>query len=318
MIPSITKKAKGLVDASDNNNNNNNNNVNTSTSTSSEPILIDLVDGLPNEELKRKAKPSKGKEKVIDDAQRDSLQRNYARQQQNDKRLRLLPGDPVICQLIQAANLFQKLDLKSILSLAHTSKQIFKQLSPLISDRFMCYFHANTNIQHFHPKKFLILTSNLDGLFNNPFLSNVREVKFDDNFDFAYTKLPSSVTHITFSNLFDRKLTQLPTELTHLKLGNNFNQMISRENLPFKLTHLNLGWCFNQYISSLPDSVQQITFFPRYRQTFHHLSKSIQLQVKVLENDKWITKPYQLMQSPFRVFANTRFNSQTNRIEYTN
>eukprot|EP01112_Ceratiomyxa_fruticulosa_P005788 TRINITY_DN1662_c0_g1_i9.p1 TRINITY_DN1662_c0_g1~~TRINITY_DN1662_c0_g1_i9.p1 ORF type:complete len:155 (-),score=43.98 TRINITY_DN1662_c0_g1_i9:588-1052(-) len=110
---------------------------------------------------------------------------------QHDGRF-LFSGEPVICQLIQATNLFQKLTLKDILSLTFTSQQIFKQLSPLISNRYFLHYHDNTNIQHYHPKKLFITTPNLEKLFDDPFLSNVYKIKFTQFFDFRTNKLPDS------------------------------------------------------------------------------------------------------------------------------
>eukprot|EP01112_Ceratiomyxa_fruticulosa_P013889 TRINITY_DN3938_c0_g1_i17.p1 TRINITY_DN3938_c0_g1~~TRINITY_DN3938_c0_g1_i17.p1 ORF type:complete len:360 (+),score=56.99 TRINITY_DN3938_c0_g1_i17:1279-2358(+) len=319
-----TKKAKALVDAS-------NGNTNTTTEASSEPNQLHYDgnisfqrDGFEDEERKRKNKLWKGKEKVVTERNEDiTTQHNHNQleiepRQQNG--MRLFPGDPIICQLIQAANLFRKLGLRDILSLALTSQQIFKQLSPLIPDHFLLRYHEKTNIQHYHPKKLLICTSKLDGLFNNPFLFNLREVKFDNECNFEVTELPASVTHLKFGLKFNKKITKLSPNITHLELGLYFDQPISRSGLPVNLTHLTIVGQFNQpvndlplnlthlnlwgdfsqpinelppklthialgkkflcYISSLPASVQQVIFCEHYNQPVSHLSKDIRFSTK--------------------------------------
>eukprot|EP01112_Ceratiomyxa_fruticulosa_P013054 TRINITY_DN3650_c0_g1_i3.p1 TRINITY_DN3650_c0_g1~~TRINITY_DN3650_c0_g1_i3.p1 ORF type:complete len:278 (+),score=62.51 TRINITY_DN3650_c0_g1_i3:218-1051(+) len=269
-----TKKAKGLVDS-----NNDNDNTNTTTSTGTEPHQIE------NNETTHSLKNG----------------------------LRLLPGDPLICQLIQAANLFEKLELKSVLSLARTSKQIFKQLSPFIENTFMLQYHQKTNIQHYHPKKLLLSTDNTGSLFSNPCFSNVNKVKIDTKYHFklpklpntitdvtlAYyynepissTKLPSCLTRLTTGPTFDQPVNELPQTLTCLKVGYWFNQPIN--DLPINLINLELGQMFRQYIRSLPLSVQQVTFYEGYNQPIDHLSKNIQFNVMEWENAEWVLKPYQ-------------------------
>eukprot|EP01112_Ceratiomyxa_fruticulosa_P013890 TRINITY_DN3938_c0_g1_i19.p1 TRINITY_DN3938_c0_g1~~TRINITY_DN3938_c0_g1_i19.p1 ORF type:complete len:301 (+),score=45.39 TRINITY_DN3938_c0_g1_i19:165-1067(+) len=185
--------------------------------------------------------------------------------------MRLFPGDPIICQLIQAANLFRKLGLRDILSLALTSQQIFKQLSPLIPDHFLLRYHEKTNIQHYHPKKLLICTSKLDGLFNNPFLFNLREVKFDNECNFEVTELPASVTHLKFGLKFNKKITKLSPNITHLELGLYFDQPISRSGLPVNLTHLTIVGQFNQPVNDLPLNLTHLNLWGDFSQPINEL-----------------------------------------------
>eukprot|EP01112_Ceratiomyxa_fruticulosa_P020847 TRINITY_DN7219_c0_g2_i1.p1 TRINITY_DN7219_c0_g2~~TRINITY_DN7219_c0_g2_i1.p1 ORF type:complete len:446 (+),score=59.91 TRINITY_DN7219_c0_g2_i1:150-1487(+) len=262
-MPILRKKAKGVADASSSNAN-----TTTSTSTSTEPTLTDFDNGLPDEELKRKAKPHKGKEKVVIDLTQDDddIQYNYIHQRWNDRRLRLFPGDPIICQLIQAADLFKKLSLKDNLSLALTSTRIFKQLSPLISNTYLFNYHDHTNIQHYHPRKLFVMTDNLKALITKSHFSNLREIEFHVECNFPVPPLPESVTHLTLGHKFNEKIKNLPSKLTHLTFQYGFNRPISRDNLPPRLTYLSLSKKFEQPITTLPNTLTVIQFGERFNE----------------------------------------------------
>eukprot|EP01112_Ceratiomyxa_fruticulosa_P005786 TRINITY_DN1662_c0_g1_i11.p1 TRINITY_DN1662_c0_g1~~TRINITY_DN1662_c0_g1_i11.p1 ORF type:complete len:434 (-),score=80.95 TRINITY_DN1662_c0_g1_i11:100-1401(-) len=264
----------------------------TTTSERDEQDKTDTIRGIqePEEMLEVKTKCNKGKEKVIDHTQSYSTQHNcdnaeldivHQKQQKESEGTHLFPGEPILCQLLQAANLFEKLDLKDVLSLTLLSTQIFKQLSPLISNHYMLQYHDNTNIQHYHPKKLLVTTHNLQGLFNHPLLSNLYKIKFDKKYNFAIPSLPDSVTHVTLADDFNQEITSLPyVNITHLTLGKYFNskitnlpltiiylkfdyhfdQPISTSNLPPHLETLILGFMFNQPITQLPETLKSLTF----------------------------------------------------------
>eukprot|EP01112_Ceratiomyxa_fruticulosa_P012313 TRINITY_DN3401_c0_g2_i2.p1 TRINITY_DN3401_c0_g2~~TRINITY_DN3401_c0_g2_i2.p1 ORF type:complete len:344 (+),score=50.68 TRINITY_DN3401_c0_g2_i2:229-1260(+) len=237
-------------------------------------------------------------------------------QEQQGKRL--LPGEPILSQLIQAADLFQKLDLRSILSLLLTSTHLFKQISPLLSDQYLLHCHEHTNIQLFYPKKILITHSKyFEKLFDNPFLTNLYKIRFGDNCELRIPKLPSSVTHLhlgpqfdltvnssvhnfspslthlTFGRFFSQAhpIKHLPPSLTHLKFDEYFNEPV--DSLPNKLTHIEFGERFYKPLTQLPASVQQVTFCKQYKHPVDHLSKDIQFLIKVVEKGKWVIKPYQ-------------------------
>eukprot|EP01112_Ceratiomyxa_fruticulosa_P001128 TRINITY_DN1110_c0_g4_i3.p1 TRINITY_DN1110_c0_g4~~TRINITY_DN1110_c0_g4_i3.p1 ORF type:complete len:444 (+),score=61.42 TRINITY_DN1110_c0_g4_i3:952-2283(+) len=285
MIP--TKKAKTLVDASNDNTNP------TNTSTSSEPNQLDndettpfsfKHDGFEDEEYKRKTTSSKGKEKVVDEPHEDiTTQHKHKLERGNDKQRKegghLFPGEPILCQLIQAANLFQKLGLKDILSLTLTCTQIFKQLSPLISDHYMFRYNYKTNLQHYHPKNVVLFSTNVECLFNNPCLSNIQSVMFDDYCFPEVITLPDSVTHFTVGSKymfdtppsFNQKVTKFPSHITHLTLGYYYNQTLSTKNLPTCLTHLILGSEFNQSLNDLPYSLLYLQTSDYFMQPLSHL-----------------------------------------------
>eukprot|EP01112_Ceratiomyxa_fruticulosa_P013885 TRINITY_DN3938_c0_g1_i1.p1 TRINITY_DN3938_c0_g1~~TRINITY_DN3938_c0_g1_i1.p1 ORF type:complete len:232 (+),score=39.96 TRINITY_DN3938_c0_g1_i1:780-1475(+) len=184
-------------------------------------------------------------------------------------------GVSILYQLIQAANLFEKLDLNDVLSLALTSNQFFKQLSPMISNTYVFKYHSHTNIQHYHPKKLLIMTQNLKGLFNNPFLSNVYKIKFDNRWNLEFPELPDSVTHVTLST----------------NLGNYISK------LPLKITHLELSYWFWQHIAQLPPTTKQVIVSEKFKQSVSHLSKDIQFKVRRWENNAWVFRPYEYQPS---------------------
>eukprot|EP01112_Ceratiomyxa_fruticulosa_P013790 TRINITY_DN3897_c0_g1_i2.p1 TRINITY_DN3897_c0_g1~~TRINITY_DN3897_c0_g1_i2.p1 ORF type:complete len:394 (-),score=57.63 TRINITY_DN3897_c0_g1_i2:123-1304(-) len=185
----------------------------------------------------------------------------------------LFPGEPIICQLIQAANLFQKLSLEDILSLTLTSQQILKQLSPFISNYYFLRYHEKSSIQNFHPKKLLITTHNLEKLFSNSLLSNLREVIFDVYYNFEVPKLPDSVTHITFKKYFNSEITKLPPHLTFLEFTSTYNLPLPTENFPRTLTHLYLGNYFNKPIHALSQmhNLTHIKFGIYFAEPIDHL-----------------------------------------------
>eukprot|EP01112_Ceratiomyxa_fruticulosa_P005921 TRINITY_DN1672_c1_g2_i1.p1 TRINITY_DN1672_c1_g2~~TRINITY_DN1672_c1_g2_i1.p1 ORF type:complete len:345 (-),score=61.57 TRINITY_DN1672_c1_g2_i1:202-1236(-) len=264
MIP--LKKAKSMVHA-------NNTGFHYTTSTSTEPNQLDhneptssfQCDDFGDEDLKRKSRSIKGKEKVVTEPREVIVtQPNYKLEretEQQQKGRHLFPGDPVICQLIQAADLFERLDLQSVLTVSQTSKQILQQLSPFISSTFMLKYHDYTNIQHYHPKKLLVSTNNLGTLFINPFLTKVYKIKFDDDCKFELTQLPDSVTHLALPKRFNSKISKHLSNITNLKFGWFFNYPISSETLPRNLTYIKFGVYFNQIIDYLlPEKLTHLKF----------------------------------------------------------
>eukprot|EP01112_Ceratiomyxa_fruticulosa_P012253 TRINITY_DN3386_c0_g1_i2.p1 TRINITY_DN3386_c0_g1~~TRINITY_DN3386_c0_g1_i2.p1 ORF type:complete len:426 (-),score=52.61 TRINITY_DN3386_c0_g1_i2:265-1542(-) len=247
-----------------------------------------------------------------------------------------------ISQLVQAAQLFERLGERDALRLVLCSKQTCTLL-PQIFDHCWIRYHRNRNFQAHKPKRLFIVTPRLDQLLNNQTFSQLSEItfahfwnyplpklpdtitsiKFGHHFDCAISadNLPSSLTYLTLGEGFDHPITSLPCHLTHLKFhkSSRFNHPISANNLPSKLTHLTLGWSFDrpienlpcqlthlkfskisnfthpvstanlpsklthlqlgrfsQYITSLPPSVQQVTFMDRgYNHRVDHLSKGI-------------------------------------------
>eukprot|EP01112_Ceratiomyxa_fruticulosa_P019987 TRINITY_DN6682_c0_g1_i3.p1 TRINITY_DN6682_c0_g1~~TRINITY_DN6682_c0_g1_i3.p1 ORF type:complete len:129 (+),score=44.25 TRINITY_DN6682_c0_g1_i3:555-941(+) len=123
-----TKKAKELVDS-------NNENTNTTPSTSIEPnhnqtTSSSLQQDCEGKGHKIKSRSLKGKEEVIEPSEDiTTQQRNHKPQQETDQQQQkgshLFPRDPIICQLIQAANLFEKLGLKDITHFKTNSQTIF-------------------------------------------------------------------------------------------------------------------------------------------------------------------------------------------------
>eukprot|EP01112_Ceratiomyxa_fruticulosa_P013079 TRINITY_DN3658_c0_g8_i1.p1 TRINITY_DN3658_c0_g8~~TRINITY_DN3658_c0_g8_i1.p1 ORF type:complete len:254 (+),score=45.71 TRINITY_DN3658_c0_g8_i1:160-921(+) len=251
MIPS--KKAKTVDSSCENNDATRPNQLRHNEATPS--FLYDLGD-----ELKRKTSLREGVEKSIEISQQ--------------KGRCLFPGSPVICQLIQAANLFQKLGVEEVIFLALTSKQLFIQLSPLIEGHFLFHYRDNTIIQHYHPKKLFISTFNLEGLFTDPFLSKVYKIKFDSSYNFEVPKLPSSVTHIHF--------------------GDRMNQPITDKNLPTTTQSIVFGKYYNQAITTLPHKITQLEMNEFYRQPFNNCSQCI----THLKFNTWFNHPVSAINLP--------------------
>eukprot|EP01112_Ceratiomyxa_fruticulosa_P016535 TRINITY_DN500_c1_g1_i1.p1 TRINITY_DN500_c1_g1~~TRINITY_DN500_c1_g1_i1.p1 ORF type:complete len:371 (-),score=68.67 TRINITY_DN500_c1_g1_i1:251-1363(-) len=267
MIPS--KKVNSLVDA---NNNTENPTFETSQVDKScfETTSNSLENGFLDEECNRKTGLNKEKEGTITEDSEDIFTLLC---QQEDK---YFPGEPVIFQLIQAANLFQKLSLDDVRSLARTSTQLFKQVSPLISNEYMLYYHKKSVIKHYYPTKLYISTPNLEKLLSNPCFSKVHKVKFDDHFNFPINQpLPPSVTHAIFGRQFNQNLTTLSSNLTRIEFGRDFNVPISSENLPASLKQLTVGSRFNQPLDDLPMGLTHLELGNDFNLPIRHLPRSL-------------------------------------------
>eukprot|EP01112_Ceratiomyxa_fruticulosa_P011471 TRINITY_DN310_c0_g1_i1.p1 TRINITY_DN310_c0_g1~~TRINITY_DN310_c0_g1_i1.p1 ORF type:complete len:412 (-),score=52.07 TRINITY_DN310_c0_g1_i1:290-1525(-) len=164
-------------------------------------------------------------------------------------------GNVIICQLLQATDMFFSLDFKTIFALTLTSKAVLQQLIPFISQHYTFYYPEYRPLNFYHPRKLIVKAFNLKTLRRVPFLDNLREIVFHDNFNSPVKKLPSTVTRITFGTKFKQELKgkKLPPGLTHLSMGYCFNSPLS--NLPHTLQYLKFDFMFNKTVSFPPNLI---------------------------------------------------------------
>eukprot|EP01112_Ceratiomyxa_fruticulosa_P008996 TRINITY_DN2339_c0_g6_i1.p1 TRINITY_DN2339_c0_g6~~TRINITY_DN2339_c0_g6_i1.p1 ORF type:complete len:230 (+),score=50.45 TRINITY_DN2339_c0_g6_i1:379-1068(+) len=212
-------------------------------------------------------------------------------------------GNASICQLLQSTNLFFILDLQNVLALTLSSRVIFQQLIPFISQHFTFYYSKHRPLNFYHPQKLKIQTLNIKDLFSIPFLNNLHEVEFYYNFNSPLPKLPSTVTHITLGNWYDQPLSQLPHKLTHIRFGVCFNQVVSEFNLPSSLTHIEFHEGFKQIITTLPPRIEEVIFHISYKQPISQLllSSSIKFKTKYYDYRQYkdVIQDYQPHSSNF-------------------
>eukprot|EP01112_Ceratiomyxa_fruticulosa_P006993 TRINITY_DN1800_c0_g1_i3.p1 TRINITY_DN1800_c0_g1~~TRINITY_DN1800_c0_g1_i3.p1 ORF type:complete len:294 (-),score=64.29 TRINITY_DN1800_c0_g1_i3:880-1761(-) len=184
-------------------------------------------------------------------------------------------GNDIIHQLLQTTNVFFMLDPQSVFTLTLTSKVIFQQLIPLISQHYVFYYPKYRPLNFYHPQKLKVRTFNIKGLLLIPFLDSLREIVFDNKFNSPIKTLPTTVTRIKFGHRFKQEVNtnNLPANLTHLELGNDF--ALPLEDLPKSLTHLTVDGLYNRPIGNLPPNLVFLKFGFWFSQTIKNLPSNL-------------------------------------------
>eukprot|EP01112_Ceratiomyxa_fruticulosa_P014443 TRINITY_DN4136_c0_g1_i2.p1 TRINITY_DN4136_c0_g1~~TRINITY_DN4136_c0_g1_i2.p1 ORF type:complete len:684 (-),score=86.31 TRINITY_DN4136_c0_g1_i2:46-2097(-) len=225
-----------------------------------------------------------------------------------------LDGTYVISQLISAADLFSRLNCKSVLQLALASKTVFKILCPLISENctFNCFdtiprisvFYQPKKVTFACPSNLSIGSQHPPSIFRQAFQNmsaHATHLKLCQHFENNLAEkfdLPSTITNLEFGDYRQLVKMELPPNLTHLTFPGFRKQPIDALQLPPRITHLKLSHFYDSPIISLPPNLISLVLQRGFVRPLPNNLLSHNLSLRYLQLGDGFNSPVSILNLP--------------------